>query len=114
MTRSFLVRSSLIAGLAWLSPAQLAAQGPDLAAAVRTYVTVDNPVVAITNVLVIDGTGGPAMPGQTVLIRDGMIAEVGPAGSVRMPTDAEMVDGTGKTLIPGMVGMHDHMYYSAA
>ena len=114
MTRSFLVRSFLIAGLAWLSPALLVAQGPELAPAVKTYVTVDNPVVAITNVLVIDGTGGAAMPGQTVLIRDGMIAEVGPAGNVTVPADAATVDGTGKTLIPGMVGMHDHMYYSAA
>lgn len=114
MTRTPLVRSLLAAGLAGLTPVLAAAQGPTLAPSVKTYVTVDSAVVAITNVLVIDGTGAAAKPGQTVLIRDGRIAQVGPAKQVKVPAGAATVDGTGKTLIPGLVGMHDHMYYSAA
>ncbi len=114
MIRSVLVRTTFAAALIGVLPALAAAQGPTLGKAVQEYVTVSSPVVAITNVLVIDGTGTAARPGQTVLIRDGRIAAVGAAKTVKMPTDATIIDGTGKTLIPGIVGMHDHMYYSAA
>lgn len=113
MTSPVLRRALLAFALA-LAPGLLAAQQPTLGAAVKQYVTVDSPVVAITNVLVIDGTGGAARPAQTVILRDGLIAEVGPAKKVKVPAGAAVVDGTGKTLIPGIVGMHDHMYYSAA
>jgi len=85
-----------------------------LAEAVTRYVSVNAPVVAITNVLVIDGTGRSAKPGQTVVIRDGLIEAVGPAGKVAAPAGATVIDGTGHTLIPGMIGLHDHLYYSAS
>ncbi len=114
MTSSSLRRALAAGALAVLAPAILAAQRPALAPPVKEYVVVDSPVVAITNVLVIDGTGAAARPGQTVILRDGRIAEVGPTKKVKVPAGAAVVDGTGKTLIPGMVGMHDHMYYSAA
>jgi hypothetical protein len=114
VTHSSLLQAAFVAGLAAVAPAFLAAQRPELSADTRAYVTVDSPVVAITNVLVIDGTGGAARPGQTVLIRDGMIAEVGPAGKVKVPAGALAVDGTGRTLIPGMIGLHDHLFYMAA
>ena len=93
----------------------LAAQRPDsLSEEVRKYVSVDTGVVALTNVLLIDGTGGAPRPGQTVLIRDGKIAEVGPAASVRPPQGAHTMDLAGHTLIPGIVGLHDHLFYTAA
>lgn len=93
----------------------LAAQRPDsLSTEVRKYVAVDTGVVALTNVLLIDGTGRPPQPGQTVVVRDGRIAAVGPASSVRPPAGAHTVDLAGHTLIPGIVGMHDHLFYTAA
>jgi len=92
----------------------LAAQRPDLSRGVRSYVSVDSPVVAITNVLLIDGTGSAARPNQTVVIRDGRIADVGPSNRVRPPAGAQVIDGAGHTLIPGLVGLHDHLYYSAS
>ena len=96
-------------------PGTLAAQRPDsLSEEVRQYVSIDTGVVALTNVLLIDGTGGTPKPGQTVVIRDGKIAEVGPASSVRPPADAQTMDLAGHTLIPGLVGMHDHLFYTAA
>jgi hypothetical protein len=97
-----------------LSPVLVTAQRPQLSPATKEYVTIDSSVVAITNVLVIDGTGGAARAGQTVVIRDGRIAEVGPTDRVKVPAGAVTVDGTGHTLIPGIIGMHDHLYYSAA
>ena len=78
----------------------------------ESMVSVDAPVIALTNATVIDGTGAEAMTGQTILIRDGRIAAVG--SSVDVPDDAEVIDATGHTVIPGLVGMHDHMYFSSA
>ena len=81
---------------------------------VRGYVTVDAPVVALTNVTVIDGTGAPARPGQTIVLRDGRIAAVGDARSVPVPRGAEVHDLSGHTVIPGLVGLHNHLFYTAA
>lgn len=93
----------------------LAAQRPDsLSAEVRRYVTIDAPVVALTRVKVIDGTGAAAKANQTIIIRDGKIAEVGPASRVRIPAGARVVELAGHTVIPGLVGMHDHLFYTAA
>ena len=46
---------------------------------------------------------------QTVIVRDGLIAEIGDAKKVKVPKDATRVDGTGKYLIPGLVDMHTHL-----
>jgi imidazolonepropionase-like amidohydrolase len=66
-------------------------------------------VLAITGVTLIDGTGGPARATQTVLIRGGRIAAVGPAARLRAPAGARLIDGRGKTLIPGLWDMHTHV-----
>ena len=78
----------------------------------QDFVAVDAPVVALTNVKVIDGTGGPAATGQTVLIRGDRIAAVGPNDRVAVPSDAEILDLSGHTVIPGLVGLHNHSYYT--
>ncbi len=85
----------------------------DMSQSVRDVVTHDAPVIAITNVLVVDGTGGDARPGQTVVIEDGRIARMGTAGSVVVDESATIIDGSGHTLIPGLVGMHNHLFYTA-
>ena len=98
-----------------LASAPLVAQRPDsLAADVRQYTVVDTAVVALTHVLLVDGTGAPPKPDQTVVIRDGRIALVGPAAAVQVPPDARSMDLSGSTVIPGIVGMHDHLFYTAA
>ena len=80
----------------------------------RQYVSVTEPVVALTNVTVIDGTGSAPKPNQTVVIQNGRIAEVGAASSVKVPAGARTMDLAGSTVIPGIVGMHDHLFYTAA
>jgi imidazolonepropionase-like amidohydrolase len=109
MTRIRLVLTAMVL----LAPS-LQAQGlSDLSDQVRErYVTVGAPDIVIQNVTVVDGTGGDVLRGQSVHIQDGRIAAIG--DRVSAPDGAEVIDGTGKTLIPGMVGMHDHMYYAAA
>ena len=64
--------------------------------------------VAIRNVTVIPMTGAAPSADQTVLVRDGRIAQIGSAADVRPPADAVVVDGTGKFLIPGLFEMHAH------
>jgi imidazolonepropionase-like amidohydrolase len=109
-----MIRSRVLAVLLWLLPIAAVAQRPTLSENVRKYVSSDTGLVAITNVTLIDGRGTPAVKGQTVVIRDGRIAEVGAAAKVKTPAGALVVDGSGMTLIPGIVGMHDHMFYTAA
>ena len=80
-------------------------------ATVKQYIKHNDPVIALEHVRVIDGNGTPAIAGQTIVIRDGKIASVGAASAAKIPEGAKRVDLTGYTAFPGIVGMHDHMYY---
>ena len=92
-------------------PLAVAARQLPLSGAVRPFIAVDAPVVALTNVRVIDGTGAPPRDRQTIVIRDGRIAQMGDAASVRAPDGATAIDLTGKTVIPGLVMVHEHLFY---
>jgi imidazolonepropionase-like amidohydrolase len=65
--------------------------------------------VALTHVTVIDGSGRPADPDMTVIIKGDRIATVGRSGAVKIPRDARVVDARGKWLIPGLWDMHVHV-----
>src|SRR5436309_14395636 len=91
------------------------AQRPDsFAASVREYIAVDTSLMALTRVLLVDGTGAAPKTDQTVVIRGGKVAAVWPAASVPIPAGARVMDMTGSTVIPGIIGMHDHLFYTAA
>jgi amidohydrolase family protein len=64
--------------------------------------------LALTHVTVIDATGSPAQPDMTVVIDGGRIAAVGKSAEMSVPDGAQVVDATGKFLIPGLVDMHVH------
>ncbi len=105
MKRWFAVPLSLILAV------PLGAQRPsDLADDVKQYVTVDAEVVALTNVALIDGTGAAVKYRQTIIIENGWIRAVGNTGDVHVPAGADVHDLTGHTVIPGMMGLHNHMY----
>ena len=107
MLKHLLITASLAAASA------LSAQAPRPAftPAVRQFISVDTNVVALTHVRVIDGTGAPARADQTVIIRDGNIAAVGDAARVAIPAGARVMDLAGKSVIPGLVLVHEHLYY---
>jgi imidazolonepropionase-like amidohydrolase len=107
MSSRAVVLGSLIAGASAVVAIQPSQQGN----AVRNFIAVDAPVVALTNARVIDGTGAPARDRQTLVIRDGTIADVGDAERVTPPDGATTIDLSGKTLIPGLVMVHEHLYY---
>jgi len=79
---------------------------------VAPFVTVDAPVYVLNHVRVIDGTGAAAKEDQAVVIANGKIQSIGPAGSAQIPPGAQLLDRAGYTVIPGLVGMHDHLYYT--
>ena len=76
------------------------------------FVRVHSHTVAIEHVRVIDGTGAPARPDQTIVISAGKIAAIGDTRSTQIPPNAERLDFSGYSALPGLVGMHDHLFYS--
>jgi imidazolonepropionase-like amidohydrolase len=105
------MRSSLISFAALCAAPGLLAQRPTLVPAVRQFVQVDTSVVVLTHVRVIDGTGAPARPDETIVIRDGRIAAIGPSASTSAPAGAFVMDLSGKSVIPGLVMVHEHLFY---
>ena len=67
------------------------------------------PTVAVTHVTVVDGTGARPKSDQTVLVTGDRIMAVGKSRKLKPPAGAQVVDGTGKFLIPGLWDMHVHM-----
>ncbi|MFI5178487.1 MAG: amidohydrolase family protein, partial [Vicinamibacterales bacterium] len=82
------------------------------AGAPQNFVAVTAPVIALTHARVIDGTGAPARENQTLVIRDGNIAALGDDARVTPPAGATIVDLAGKSVMPGLVMMHEHLYYT--
>ncbi len=86
---------------------------PKLSPAVRAFVKEDTPFVALAHVRVVDGTGAAARGDQTLVIADGKIVALGDSATTKIPETAKVLDLSGRTIIPGLVGMHDHMFYPA-
>jgi enamidase len=101
----------VLAALLLTVPSTLRAQR-NLSPQVRAFVRTDAPLIALTNARVIDGSGRPARENQVIVIRDGNIAYVG--GAQGAPTaGAEIIDLAGRTVLPGFVMLHEHMFYPA-
>ncbi len=77
----------------------------------QQMIRVDAKIIALTHVRVINGTGGAAQEDQTVVIADGKIKSVAPSASATVPADAKVMDLTGYSVLPGLVGMHDHLFF---
>jgi hypothetical protein len=102
--------------LTLLASASLAAQQPSTAqdanlTVAQRMATYRGPLIALTNVRVVDGTGAQARDGQTIVIEGRTIRAVGRTGEVTVPQGAQVLDLAGHTVIPGIIGLHDHMYY---
>jgi imidazolonepropionase-like amidohydrolase len=87
------------------------AQPKQFSPLVRKFIAVDAPVVALEHVKVVDGTGAPARADQTVILSGGKIQAIGDAATTTPPAGAKVLHLHGYTVIPGLVGMHDHFFY---
>ena len=85
--------------------------GQTASSPLKPFIKIDAPVVALTHVRVIDGTGAPAREDQTVILSKGKIDSVSEASAANLPQNAQVLDLHGYTVIPGLVGMHDHLVY---
>jgi imidazolonepropionase-like amidohydrolase len=103
-------RSILALVLSFLAATtHLPAQPPAPAAA--KYISVRGPRTLLTHVRVIDGTGAAPLEDQSILIENGKITSISKDSITANGT--LVLDLSGRTVIPGLVGMHDHLYYIA-
>src|SRR6516165_9363875 len=93
---------SCISLLCWLI-------GISLALVIGTSTAADAQTTALRGARVIDGRGGAPIDNATIVIRDGRIVAIGPSAGTAVPSDAEVVDYSGKTIIPGLVSDHSHV-----
>lgn len=94
-----------------LCTTQLRAQriSPDI----KEFVKIQSGTIALTDVKIIDGTGGAAKEHQSVLIQNDLITTIGNVKDVTVPPGATVINCTGKTIIPGLVMLHEHLYYTS-
>src|SRR4051812_7422557 len=107
-----IMRKLLISLFAILTATSASAQrGGGRGNPLAAYTKIDTTVVALTHARLIDGTGAPAKTDQTVIIRDGLIERIGPSASTPVPAGVQTMDLTGKSVMPGLVMVHEHLYY---
>src|ERR1700687_3850638 len=111
---AFLLLVGIAAGSAG-SPRPLV-QGPT--ADRQQFIRLEAPMVVLTHVRIIDGTGAAPLDDQTIVIADGKIQSIAPTNAgapanlpATLGTNAQTVDLRGCTALPGLVGMHDHMFF---
>jgi imidazolonepropionase-like amidohydrolase len=81
---------------------------------IAAFVRIDDSVFALTHVTLFDGSGGPPKHDQMVVVDHGKITYSGPTISSSIPANAKVFVESGKTLLPGLIGMHEHLFYIAA
>jgi imidazolonepropionase-like amidohydrolase len=96
----------------WLSMF-MHAQQATLSKTVEKYVRVNAPKVILEHVRVIDGTGKPAVDDQNIVIEGGKIAAVQAGSNVAATAGTTVIDLHGYSVMPGIVGMHNHLFYVA-
>ena len=87
------------------------AQTPELSKAVQEFVRVNSGKTVLTHVRIIDGTGAAAVDDQNLVIENGKITAITKGADVAADKDTAVLDLRGHTVMPGLVGMHDHLFY---
>jgi len=106
-------RHSLIPALLFAGSSAVAAETLKLSPEVQAFVRVQAPTVVLAHVRVIDGTGKPAVDDQNVVIEHGQITSIESGHSTSSGPDTTVLEMQGYTVMPGIVGMHNHLYYIA-
>jgi imidazolonepropionase-like amidohydrolase len=90
-----------------------AAEIPNLSPEVQAFVRVQAPTVILTHVRIIDGTGKPAIDDRNLVIEHGRISRIEAGANAVAKPGTTVMDLRGYSVIPGLVGMHNHLYYVA-
>lgn len=110
MARSRILPGSfLAAALAWAAAAAPAQLAPE----VQAFVRHDAPTILLTHVRIIDGLGNPPQADRNVVIEDGRIKAITPGADAAPGPGRAVLDLRGATVLPGLVGMHDHLFHIA-
>ena len=107
--KQILLAVALLVGSSAGAAPVLAPPAP-IAADFQQYISVPAGRTALTHVRIIDGTGAAPAEDQTLLIDGAKIAAVQPA-SAPVPAGYRTIEGSGMTVLPGLVGMHNHLFY---
>jgi imidazolonepropionase-like amidohydrolase len=107
MRKSFIAAVSIVIASTF-SVAGAAAQQPGT---VANFIRENAPIIVLTHAQLIDGTGSAPLSDQAVVLDHGKITAAGATASIQIPSGAKIIDATGKTVIPGIVGMHEHIFY---
>ena len=91
-----------------------ATQTIELSDTVKKFVRTDAPRIVLTHVRVIDGTGAASLDDQNVVIERGKISAIQQGADVAASAGATVLDLRGYTVMPGIVGMHNHLFYIVA
>ncbi len=102
------IREGYESGLATFVKRAATDQALALARAVQDSVSASDRSFAMVGATLIDGTGAPAVPNATVLVRNGRIVAAGPSASIVLPAGIRQIDETGRTVLPGLWDMHAH------
>ena len=81
-------------------------------AQVNPFISVNEPRFLITDVELIDGTGSAVQQNVNVLVENGLIAALGVNMALPDNEEVPVINGSGKTLIPGLVMLHEHIFYT--
>src|SRR5712671_4791468 len=96
-----------------LFPSAMQAQSPELSKTVQEFVRIRAPKIVLTHVRIIDGTGAPAVEDQNVIIEAGEVTGIQKGSDLAATAGITVLDLHGYTVIPGLVGMHNHLFYIA-
>ncbi|MFL6727698.1 MAG: amidohydrolase family protein [Sphingomicrobium sp.] len=107
--RSFAAAAALAIGSA-AAAAPVLAPPPSIGPDVQPFVHIPAGQIAIAHLRIIDGTGAAPIEDATLLIDGARIGALLPPGS-RIPAGYKALDGNGETALPGLVGMHNHLFY---
>lgn len=102
---------SAVFAIAVVVSSALAQERSEPGPGVQQFVAVNAPIVALTHVRLVDGTGTPARDNQTLILNGNVIQAVGQSDAVAIPPGAEVLDLRGHTVIPGLVSLHEHTWF---
>lgn len=86
--------------------------GQELSRQVSAYIEIQDSIIALQNVTVIDGTGGVVKYNQDILVVNNKISAIGNTGKMVFPQNTKIIDAKGKTVIPGLIMLHEHLFYA--